>query len=293
MRPDDVKRLRARMQQRKRRQLARVLPRMCEPSDLAYRSDLLDVARAAQKTIRARLERWLRGRTDANEKDELAALFRRIRLKTSEAAAAVAPGIARRFVKDTAEANRGAMNAQYAQVIKVEPFVSNRGLGRAMRSRVRTNVELITSIPEQLLDEVEAVVSPAVEIGLRVEDILRQVQERFGVSDSRAQLIARDQVGKFNGQLARARQEALGISEYVWSTSKDQRVRPDHVELEGKAFSYDAPPIVDHRTGRTANPGEDFQCRCQALPRVEALLDNLGISDSPDTTIDNVVEAAE
>lgn len=292
MRPEDVKRLKARVQQRKRRQLARVLPRMREPSDLAYRSDLLDVARATQKTSRDALERWLRGRQDSSEGDELQALFRRIRLKTSEAVAAVAPGIARRFVKDTAEANRGAMNAQYAQVIKVEPFGNNKGLERAMRSRVHTNIELITSIPEQLLDEVEAVVAPAVEAGLRVEEILRQLQERFGVSESRAQLIARDQVGKFNGELARERQEALGITEYVWSTSKDRRVRPDHVDLEGKAFSYDAPPIVDHRTGRTANPGEDYQCRCQALPRVEALLDSLGISDSPDT-IDDVVEAAE
>ena len=293
MRPEDVKRLRARMKQRKRRQLARALPRMREPSDLAYRSDLLDVARMTQKTIRDALARWLRARQDSSEGDELKALFRRIRLKTSEAVAAVAPGIARRFVRDTAEANRGAMNAQYARVIKVEPFGSNKGLERAMRTRVRTNVELITSIPEQLLDEVEAVVSPAVETGLRVEEILQQLQERFGVSDSRAQLIARDQVGKFNGQLARERQEALGISEYVWSTSKDQRVRPDHSELEGKAFSYDAPPIVDQRTGRTANPGEDYQCRCQALPRVEALLDSLGISDSPDLTNDDVVVADE
>ncbi len=54
-----------------------------------------------------------------------------------------------------------------------------------------------------------------------------------------------------------------GITQYTWSTSKDERVRPSHAELEGEQFSYDDPPEVD---GEPANPGEPILCRCVPLP---------------------------
>lgn len=264
---------------RRKRSRAKVMPRMREPSDLSYRSDLLDITHDVQAVIRVQLEPWLRMHLDSAD-SELMALFLRLRIKTSEMVAKRAPVVARRFVRSTAEANRQAMNQQYRSVIKVDPFQSNKGLEEAMLTRAHTNIELIESIPEELLADVEDVVVPRVTAGVRVEEIMQQVQERFGVSDSRAQLIARDQVGKFNGQLARERQEDLGVKTYVWSTSKDSRVRADHAELEGQTFSYDDPPIVDIRTGRRANPGEDYQCRCQPLASVSAVLDALGISDS-------------
>ena len=256
---------------------------MREPSDTAYRSDLLDVARAAQRVIRADLEPWLRARLDGGRfdglGDELKALFNRIRIKTEKRVDATADANAARFVRDQEQRNRAAMNEQYRSVLRIDPFKGSKGFEQVMRRRVRENVELITSIPEELLDQVEDVVRPAVTAGTRVEDIMRDVRERFSVSDNRAQLIARDQVGKFNGELAAERAQDLGVESYVWSTSKDIRVRLDHAEHEGKVFRYDAPPVVDVRTGRRGNPGDDYQCRCQALPRVDALLDALGIDD--------------
>jgi SPP1 gp7 family putative phage head morphogenesis protein len=264
---------------------------MVEPSDLAYRTDLLAIARRAQETIRAELTAYFEGRSDARTdgiSDDLKALFARIRIKTSERVKVSAPIVARRFVRDTEEANRAAMNAQFKSMIKVDPFLSSAGLEKTMRSRARANVELIESIPAELVDQVEAVVVPRVVSGIRVEEIMKRVAERFDVSDSRAQLIARDQVGKFNGQLARERQESLGITEYVWSTSKDSRVRADHAELEGTVQQYADPPIVDQRDGRRANPGEDFQCRCQPLPSVSSLLDSLGVSAGIDDLTDEI-----
>lgn len=261
----------------------RVLPRMREPSDLAYRADLLLVARNTQKLIRVELKRFFDSRTDAARADgiadELRGLFQRLRIRAAAQTAARAIPIATQFVKRTVEANRKAMNDQMSTVIKIDPFKDNAGLERTMRARARTNVELIKSIPAELIDDVEAVVAPRVISGIRVEEIMKRVQERFDVSESRAQLIARDQVGKFNGELTQERHESLGVNEYVWSTSQDSRVRPDHADLNGRAFSYDQPPVVDQKSGRTANPGEDYQCRCQALPKVSSLLDALGVGD--------------
>ena len=62
------------------------------------------------------------------------------------------------------------------------------------------------------------------------------------------------------------RYEDVGIRRYMWSTSGDVRVRHDHKELNGKIFYFDNPPITDKATGARNNPGEDFGCRCVAIP---------------------------
>ncbi len=45
------------------------------------------------------------------------------------------------------------------------------------------------------------------------------------ISNSRAKLLARDQVGKLNGRLTQRRQQDIGVEMYIWSTSRDERMR--------------------------------------------------------------------
>ncbi len=110
-----------------------------------------------------------------------------------------------------------------------------------------------------LADDVAETIGSAHSEGLRVEVLASELSERYGVSTSRAELIARDQVLKLNGQLNRSRQQAAGVRRYRWSTSGDERVRESHQALDGTIQSWDAPPLVGH-------PGEDVQCRCTAIP---------------------------
>ncbi len=44
---------------------------------------------------------------------------------------------------------------------------------------------------------------------------------------------------------------------YKWRTQKDNRVRKEHMEREGKVFNWDTPPFDGH-------PGEPYNCRCWA-----------------------------
>lgn len=161
----------------------------------------------------------------------------------------------------------------------------------------KENSDLITSIPENMIDDVRSTLEESWNKGARVESLRADIQERFDVSKSRADLIARDQTLKLNSQISKTRAESAGISRYVWSTSNDERVRgnpsglypnpsktgrptSDHYRLEGQTFSYSDPPVVDERTGRRANPGEDYQCRCTAAPVLDFL------DDSPDDSED-------
>jgi SPP1 gp7 family putative phage head morphogenesis protein len=101
--------------------------------------------------------------------------------------------------------------------------------------------------------------SPEWTIGKRWEDLRDALIDKGDISERHAELIARDQTLKLNGAINQSRQQAAGVDSYVWSTSGDERVRDEHAELDGETFSWASPPPPGH-------PGEDFQCRCIAIP---------------------------
>jgi SPP1 gp7 family putative phage head morphogenesis protein len=165
--------------------------------------------------------------------------------------------------------NQRDMNRILGLDLNAEP----KEVRRALDAFRRENVALIKSIAVDLHADVRNVVRQAVSKGTRVEDLRAELMERFGVSESRADLIARDQTLKANADLSKLRHEEAGITRYVWSTSKDERVRPMHSALEGRVFKYSDEPPVTNEKGDRNRPGQDYQCRCVAL----AILDDLPV----------------
>lgn len=128
----------------------------------------------------------------------------------------------------------------------------------------RQNAELIRTLPKKAIAEIQPLIAQAHAEGWRVERLREVIVERWDVERSHAYLIARDQVLKLNGQITQARHEAAGVTHYVWTSSKDERVRPEHRRLDGKTFAWSDPPEV--APGRREHPGGDFQCRCTPFP---------------------------
>lgn len=128
------------------------------------------------------------------------------------------------------------------------------------------NVGLISTLPDDVLDEMQNIVEDGYTHGKTTRDMVKEIQDRFNVSKKKAKFWATDQLAKLNAEITQQQQTDCGVEEYVWSTSGDQRVRDKHRELNGKRFRWDNPPIVDDRTGRRAHPGQDYRCRCVALP---------------------------
>lgn len=158
-----------------------------------------------------------------------------------------------------------------ARVLGIGPELLVPGLADAMGAWRRENVSLIRSIGDEYLSQVEDAVTVATTQGIRAEALAQHLVDRLGVAQSRAELIAVDQVLKANSQLARERYQRVGIVSYRWSTSRDERVRTDHKKLgkmsdSGHVFRFDDPPVVDERTGARGNPGTYFRCRCVAIP---------------------------
>jgi SPP1 gp7 family putative phage head morphogenesis protein len=162
-----------------------------------------------------------------------------------------------------------AVDRQAAEdLARAVPIPASRVLknsAKLEKAWVHNNTELI-NLEQRARVEVRKVIEGPLREGIRVEEVRKRIEERLGVVRSRAELIARDQTLKLYGQIQQQRQEQAGIKEYTWSISEDERVRPDHADLDGRTFRWDDPPIVDKRSGRRAHPGGDFQCRCAAVP---------------------------
>jgi|SRR5579859_1612003 len=148
---------------------------------------------------------------------------------------------------------------------------------RILKGFIKENVALIESIPDQELSQVEHLVYRSFRSGVRADKLAEDIERRHEVATSRAMLIARDQIGKLNGNLNQLKQEGLGITSYVWRTSLDERVRgnpsglypkadPSHWDREGESFSWNDPPEDGH-------PGAPIQCRCHAEPDLSPLIE--------------------
>lgn len=227
-------------------------------------------------------------------------LVRRLRRLHADIRAAVAPALEelRTDAKEDARARRAleALRKKYATDEGVQRAVKQIGgdvvdhnarefrrvtgvtapavpLASRLEEFRKRNVSLISSIDDNLLTEVDDLLVSAYEKGQRHEVLAKRIEERFGVSESRAALIARDQTAKLNAAVTKVRQTEAGIVEYTWLSARDERVRDRHKELNGTRQRWDSPPIVDKKSGRRGHPGEDIQCRCVAVPVISDALD--------------------
>lgn len=188
----------------------------------------------------------------------------------------------------TATATAAFNSAQYRKIIQavlgVNPLTSDSYLDTLVRGFARENSLLIQSIPRNLLVDVEGIAYRGMLGGALPRDIAADIRARFKVSRNRARLLARDQVGKLNGQLSQARQERVGVVEYIWQTVEDERVRKSHRVLDGKICRWDDPTVYREPNGTEwlpraniggfiGTPGSDYQCRCFSDPIFDDVID--------------------
>jgi SPP1 gp7 family putative phage head morphogenesis protein len=231
-----------------------------------YRQQLFRVNRTLQDEY-LRLGRLIRD-GQINQADAL----RRLDLIEEQLAQrGIAQGIAERVVGQADGTNRERMENMFKNMFGVDVFgiIDERGLTEQLAGMTQENVGLITSVPKQSIQQART----AINANFRGEDLkggtLVQELRRLGVKDdNRAKLIARDQTSKLNSAINQARQQSVGIEEYIWRTSKDERVvgnpaglYPDgnrkhnkHWQREGKKFKWSSPPPDGH-------PGQPINCR--------------------------------
>lgn len=170
--------------------------------------------------------------------------------------------LALRYGQLTAEYQKRQLVAQARAAVGVD-LNKARGLDAGVVGKISTfaveNAQLVQGLGPRLADDLARTVAQATVEGSRWETVADLLAERAGVSESRAKLIARDQMGKLFGEVNAERQQNLGVTRYVWRTMRDNRVREEHEVREGDSYDWSDPPEDGH-------PGEAVNCRCYAEP---------------------------
>lgn len=202
--------------------------------------------------------------------DSLFSDFKAAFSRTANTVKARVSGIAETLAKTVVSKQREVSDGQLSDMIFKRTGIDFSGLMQdsvlqeALDEAVAANVALITSIPQQYLDRVEQAVMVALQAGTLNDTLADELAKIKGVTDNRAKLIARDQLGKINSRLSQIRQQSLGITHYFWSTSQDERVRKRHARWDGDRIAWDTPTIDGH-------PGQAIRCRCTAIPDLDFL----------------------
>lgn len=187
------------------------------------------------------------------------------------------------MAKRTVAFNGNQYDRVFKSVLGVNPVSSENWLEPKVAAFTDTNINLIKSIPEDYLDSLESMVRATVEQGITSGELKKQIlhdisfkpSEKFvkksgGVGTrkinprTRARLIARDQIQKFNGSLNELRQKESGVNKYVWRNtfSNSPWKREEHSAREGDIYSWGSPPPDGH-------PGVAINCNCWAEPVLE------------------------
>lgn len=222
--------------------------------------DLIDQRNAQVKIADSRADSW---------SDSVERLIGALELGINSDKTIVPETLTMNIGQKTSEWNDREWRKTLKKVMGIDLVQSEPWLTDTIASFSKQNVALIVSIKDKSVTDIEGMVQRGIAGGERNERIRQEIIDQFGITRSRASLIARDQISKLNGQLTQTRQESFGITKYRWRTSGDERVRETHRAHEGKIFSWDNPPFD------TGHPGQDYQCRCTAEPVFADLIDQI------------------
>ena len=133
---------------------------------------------------------------------------------------------------------------------------------------------------EQLTDAIVESVRDAVGAGLSQSETIDQIRERINetyefAATSRAERIARTEViGASNAGGEQAMKD-LGAIGKEWLTSRDDRVRDTHAQMDGQVVDINQPFISSdgeslmYPGDQSAGPGAVINCRCTLTPIME------------------------
>jgi len=151
------------------------------------------------------------------------------------------------------------------------PFKMTQSMQTVFDAHVSEQVNLITNMTVNNLAQIETLVTNSVQTGRDLATLTDELKTRFGMTERRAKLIARDQNNKATQLITRQRQQDLGITQAVWKHSHAGKVpRPSHVKADGKIYDLDKGMFLDNKW---TFPSELINCRCFARPIISGFID--------------------
>lgn len=286
---------------KRRRQMAEIRPSLT--AEQAYRAALHKAVKAMAKSVEYWTLAAYRAALDANQDAETVPDPEVVRAEDAKNAGMERrrmfgrlndlrkrweryfDALAKRIATDAVEAAYQSNKVAWQQQVRREGFDIPMQLTAAQRAildvKVRDNVELITSIPEQYFKRIIGDVSRGFLAGRDLESIAGNLRHAAHVTETRAALIARDQSNKLTAQMNSARQRELGIRFATWKHSTvDKDPRPNHLRAGREGWIFDTQKGIDFgdQFGFVL-PGEAINCRCGCRSMIPAIDEDIRMED--------------
>lgn len=199
---------------------------------------------------------------DALPSSALRAAIRKLVRRWQKRFNGMAPKLAKFFSTAVSKRSDAALQKILKQGGITVEFKMTRAQKDVLNATVNQNVNLIKSIPQQYLNNVEGMVMRSVQTGRDLGTLAKELQKQYGVTKRRAALISRDQNNKATSALTRARQVELGIKKALWIHSyAGKKPRPTHLRNNGKPYDI-VKGWLDPSVKKFIHPGELVNCRC-------------------------------
>lgn len=139
--------------------------------------------------------------------------------------------------------------------------VGNTPVGHVAQDIVYRQIQLMKSLPLEAADRVKDIQERAIQAvinGERPDQLYEMIMDSGDVAASRAQLIARTEIGRATGALTRVRALSVGSEGYWWRI-EGSGTRDSHRRMKDKFVRWDSPPTLD---GMTGHAGCLPNCKC-------------------------------
>lgn len=157
------------------------------------------------------------------------------------------------------------------QKITIAPKLTEADRARIAEDYTKNLQLYITDFAEKETEELRKNIQERVVKGQRYEHIVAEIQKSYGVTQRKAKFLARQETSLMTTKLKQIRYESVGADWYVWRCvvgSPNHPVRPMHKKNDGKRFRWDTGAVINEK-GERKNPGQDYGCRCYAVPIVK------------------------
>lgn len=171
-----------------------------------------------------------------------------------------------------------------SDIIRISPrasFANSQIKNDLIKSWAYTNSRLITSLNENLINDVINIIQYGLRSRENLSDISKELQTKFNKTTKKAHFLAKNQINAFNNEQVFRELTSFSIDLFEWLTKEDERVRKSHAVLNRKVCSISDPKVYKNLIDSTKwlqktsiggvekQPSEDYNCRCGCRPIIK------------------------
>ena len=266
---------------------------------MAYQRDLLRLVGAMQKDLRAKILPAYKKLPVIAMDDFQSASIEELNAMIEESVKEwngnfekAAKEIAKKFTDGSMKATdvafkSGLKSAGFSVKFEQSPLVD-----KAIQASLDENIKLIKSIAEEHLASVAELVRESAENGRDMEGMAEDLEERYGITERRAQLIVRDQNNKATAFIHKARQKQFGITKALWVHNMASITpRQEHMDWDNEEYDVEEGMYSEDEEEQQW-PGTAINCGCTCLSIIPGVDDEEETPEEETPEEDNEEEAS-